>query len=92
MRPPENLMLLRALGDEIRHQRLKAALSQEALAASAQLDRTTVARIELARVHCSVSVFVAISEALGTEASKLLQGALIRYKKELRASTRRASE
>ncbi|RYH36478.1 MAG: XRE family transcriptional regulator [Alcaligenaceae bacterium] len=85
MRPPENHALLRALGDEVRQKRIQAELSQDALAALAQLDRTTVARIELAKVQSSVSVFVAIAEALGADPAKLLGNALDRYRKAQRA-------
>lgn len=86
MRPPENHALLKALGDEVRHRRIAAELSQDALAALAQLDRTTIARVELARVHSSVAVFVAIAEAMGMDPAKLLANALARYRKELRGN------
>lgn len=88
MRPPPNPALLRALGDEVRSRRLAGSLSQEALAAAAQVDRTTIARIELAKVHSSVSVFVALADALNIDPAALLSGALVRYKKEMRAASR----
>jgi transcriptional regulator with XRE-family HTH domain len=88
MRPPPNSALLRALGDELRARRIEAQLSQEALAVAAEIDRTTIARIELAKVHSSVAVFVALAEALRLSPGTMLDGAMTRYRKELRAMSK----
>ncbi len=63
-------------------------MSQEALAVAAEIDRTTVARIELAKVQSSVSVLVALAEAMNVSPAAMLDGAMTRYRKELRTLTR----
>ena len=88
MRPPLNIALLRALGDELRARRLSLQFSQEGLAAAAGIDRTTIARIELARVQSSIPVLVALAEAMNVEPATMLEGAMARYRKELRSIAR----
>lgn len=88
MRPPVNTALLRALGDELRARRLGLQMSQEALAAAAEIDRTTIARIELAKVQSSIPVLVALAEAMNVSPVAMLEGAMSRYRKELRATAR----
>ena len=81
-----NDALLDAFAAELRHRRSGAGLSQEALALGANVNRTYVAKLELAMNQPTLSVLLSLAEALEVELPDLIQGALVRYRGLRRAS------
>jgi transcriptional regulator with XRE-family HTH domain len=81
-----NDALLDAFATELRSRRSRAGLSQEALALRADVNRTYVAKLELARSQPTLSVLFSLAEALGVEMPDLIRGALARYRRPLRAA------
>lgn len=64
----------RALADNLRRERERAGLSQEALAGACELRRGAIARIEKAEREPRVSTLVACSIALDVPLDVFLQG------------------
>jgi transcriptional regulator with XRE-family HTH domain len=62
------------LGDNVRRERERAGLSQEALADACELRRGAIARIEKAEREPRISTLVACSMALDVRLGVLLQG------------------
>ena len=58
---------LNQLGGEIKALRLRANLSQEALALAAEVDRTYVSQLERGVANPSLKILYRISKELGTE-------------------------
>lgn len=81
-----NDALLDAFATELRSLRSKAGLSQEELALRAEVNRTYVAKLELARNQPTLSVLLSLAEALGVELPDLIRGALARYRGPRRAA------
>jgi len=67
------LALSKEFGAVIRELRLKQGLSQEKLAFNSGLDRTFISMIERGITHPSLASIYALSDALGTRGSALLQ-------------------
>jgi XRE family aerobic/anaerobic benzoate catabolism transcriptional regulator len=67
--------LLEVLGERIRELRGTRGMSQEELAAAADISREYVGDIEYGRYKMSVTVLVSVAKALGTEGWILLQHA-----------------
>jgi transcriptional regulator with XRE-family HTH domain len=67
--------VLAGLGTVIREVRTEHGLSQEALAADAELDRSYMGGIERGEHNLTLINLHRIATALGTEPSKLLQAA-----------------
>ncbi len=65
---------LTALGANLRRQRQRKALTQEKLAAAADLDPTYISGIERGVRNPSVLIVVRIANALGTTVSSLSKG------------------
>jgi transcriptional regulator with XRE-family HTH domain len=65
---------LRALGANVRRHRQRKSLTQEKLAASADLDPTYISGIERGVRNPSVLSVVRIAKALGTSVSDLSKG------------------
>ena len=65
---------LRALGDNVRRHRQRKSLTQEKLAASADLDPTYISGIERGVRNPSILSVVRIANALGTSVSRLSKG------------------
>lgn len=86
-----NVALLEAFALELRSRRSAAGLSQEALALRANVNRTYVAKLELARNQPTLSVLLGLAEALGIELPDLMRGALVRYRALRRATKPRKS-
>ncbi len=63
------------LGMAIRRKRHKLGISQEELAEKANIHRTYVSSIELAKVDLGISVALKIAAALGIPLSKLIKEA-----------------
>jgi transcriptional regulator with XRE-family HTH domain len=60
----------------LRFRRSQAGLSQEALALRADVNRTCVAKLELAGNQPSLSVLLSLADALGVELPALIRGTL----------------
>lgn len=86
-----NDALLDAFAAELRSRRSAAGLSQEALALRADVNRTYVAKLELARNQPTLSVLLSLAEALEVELPVLIQGALLRYRASRRRTAKRRS-
>lgn len=84
-----NDALLDAFPAELRSRRLQAGLSQEALALRADVNRTSLAKLELARNQPIRTVPLNVAEALDVELPDLRQGALSRRLWVRRTSTPR---
>jgi transcriptional regulator with XRE-family HTH domain len=57
----------------LRRYRLDAGLSQEALAADADIDRTYVSALERSVYSASIDIIEKLAEVIGVEPSKLLE-------------------
>lgn len=66
--------LLKQLGNNIRAERLKIGLSQEALADKADLDRSYVGGVERGERNVSLINIVRLARALGVPPGNLLKG------------------
>lgn len=72
--------LLKAFGDELRSRRTNARLSQEELASLAEVNRTYVAKLELAQNQPTLGVLYRLACALKGDLPDLLKATLNRYK------------
>ncbi len=72
MNTSRNLDLMRAFAIELRVQRNALKISQEELAHRAGVDRTFVARLELAQNQPTLSVLFKLCEGLGLKPEKLV--------------------
>jgi transcriptional regulator with XRE-family HTH domain len=72
VRPSTDARVL--LGQRVRETRLKLRLSQESLADAADLHRTYVGAVERGERNISLLNIVRLARALGTTASRLLEG------------------
>lgn len=70
--------LITAFADELRSRRAGLRLSQEELAHRAGINRTYVAKLELARNQPTLTVMLRVAEALETPLPELIAGALAR--------------
>lgn len=88
MRSSQNLALMKAFAAELKARRSALAISQEELAHRCSVNRTFVAKLELAQNQPSLSVLLKISVGLEIELPELIRVTLLRYGKELRATKR----
>lgn len=72
--------LLQAFASELKARRAALRLSQEELAFRAEVNRTYIAKLELARNQPTLSVLHRLALALGGELPELLAATLIRYR------------
>lgn len=72
--------LLAAFAAELRARRAGMRLSQEELAHRASVNRTYIAKLELAQNQPTLSVLHRLASALNHELPELLQATLSRYK------------
>lgn len=70
--------LIAAFADELRSRRAGLRLSQEELAHRAGINRTYVAKLELARNQPTLTVMLRVAEALETPLPELIAGTLAR--------------
>lgn len=70
----EQIELLAQFGNTLRTERLKAGLSQEALADLAELDRTYVGSVERGERNISLINIVKLAQALGVQPATLFKG------------------
>lgn len=77
--------LLEAFAAELKGRRTKLGLSQEALALRAEVNRTYVAKLELAQNQPSLSVMFNLSTALDVDLRDFVAAVLVRYHRAKRA-------
>lgn len=77
---------MRALATEIKARRAELKISQEELAARAEVNRTYIGKIELSQNQPTLCVLLRLSQALETELPNFMEAVLKRYTKELRVS------
>lgn len=88
MRSHQDPELLRAFATELRARRGAAGLSQEALAFQCGVNRTFVAKLELAQTSPSLSTLFRIAEGLEAEPGELIDAVARRLRKERAAAHR----
>ncbi len=76
---------MKAFAAELKARRSDLEISQEELAFRCQVNRTFIAKLELARNQPSLSVLLKIADGLGAELPELLETTLARYAKEAKA-------
>lgn len=79
----QNPVLMRAFAAELKSRRAAVGISQEALALECGVNRTFVAKLELAQNQPSLSILLRLSEGLGVELPELIRTTVLRYRKEL---------
>jgi transcriptional regulator with XRE-family HTH domain len=72
--------LLRAFADELRARRSALHLSQEELAHRAEINRTYIAKLELAKNQPTLGVLHRLAVALNDDLPELLQATMLRYR------------
>lgn len=90
MRTAQNLELMRAFAAELKARRSELGISQEDLAHRSDVNRTFVAKLELAQNQPTLTVLLKLAGGLEVELPELLQITLKRYKTEMRLSKKRA--
>ena len=85
MRKPCDDALLLALASELKTRRLTLGLSQDELALKAELNRTFIAKIEVAKTQPALISIFRIAEALQVNPGDLVNSIWDRYKRELMA-------
>ncbi|MBT2523885.1 helix-turn-helix transcriptional regulator [Streptomyces sp. ISL-99] len=73
--PPPDWVLVRrrAIGDQIRASRLRANLTQEAVAERAGMDRATYNRIEQGHSAALIDTLILIADAIGVPLADLVR-------------------
>lgn len=89
MRTAQNLELMRAFAAELKARRSELGISQEDLAHRSDVNRTFVAKLELAQNQPTLTVLLKLAGGLEVELPELLQVTLKRYKTEMRLSKKR---
>ena len=78
--------LTEAFAAELRYRRSGRQLSQEALADLADVNRTYIAKLELAKNQPTLGVLHRLAKALGAELPELIDATLKRYRRARRAT------
>ena len=86
VRTNQDPALLAALAGEIKAARLRIGLSQEALAHAANLNRTFVAKMELAQTSPSLTSLFQLALGLEISPEELVAAIAERHKRELRGA------
>lgn len=86
MKTAQNLELMKAFAAELKARRAELEISQEELAHRSDINRTFVAKLELAQNQPTLTVLLKVAGGLGAELPELLQATLKRYKTEARMS------
>ncbi len=84
MRSGQNIPLMKAFGAELKSRRNEMGISQEDLAYRCAVNRTYVAKLELALNQPTLTVMQKIASGLETDLTELIGSTLVRYGKELR--------
>ena len=90
MKTSQDPALLRAFAAELKARRAVLGLNQEGLAFEAGLNRTFIAKLEVATSSPSLTSLIRLAEGLQVAPAELVQSVMTRYKKEL--TTARQSE
>lgn len=78
-----NDALMKAFAAELKARRSALGLSQEELAHRAGVNRTYIAKLELAQNQPTLSVLFDLATALGGDLPEVIRSALSRYKPKL---------
>ncbi|MGC4397630.1 helix-turn-helix domain-containing protein [Hydrogenophaga crocea] len=87
MRSTQNPDLMQAFAAEVKARRGELGISQEELAHRAAVNRTFVAKVELAQNQPSLTVLHKLSLGLEMDLPELLRLTLLRYKRLKRTKT-----
>jgi transcriptional regulator with XRE-family HTH domain len=85
MRATQNVDLMRAFAAEVKARRGELGFSQEELAHRSEVNRTFVAKVELAQNQPSLTVLHKLSDGLEMELPELIAKTLRRYHQLLKA-------
>ena len=88
MKSTKNTDLMKAFAAELRARRLELGVSQEELGHLCDVNRTFVAKIELAQNQPTLTVLLKLAGGLQVELPELLRHTLKRYETEQRVSRR----
>lgn len=83
-----NEALLDAFAAELRARRATAGLSQEALSLLADVNRTYIAKLELAKNQPTLTVLYSLACALDLDLAELIHGVLLRHRRANRKGGR----
>ena len=83
MKTSQNPALLRAFAAELKARRVALGLNQEALAFEAGLNRTFIAKLEVASTSPSLTSLFRLAEGLQVDPVELIKSLMKRYNKEL---------
>ena len=83
MKTSQDPALLRAFAAELKARRAVLGLNQEGLAFEAGLNRTFIAKLEVATSSPSLTSLIRLAEGLQVEPAELVQSVMVRYRKEL---------
>lgn len=89
MRASTNPALIKAFAAEIRSRRGALGISQEALALACDVNRTYIAKVELAQSQPTLSVICRIADGLNIAPPELLEATMVRYRIELKAQKKK---
>ena len=88
MRKAKDLPVLRAVAAEIKARRAALNISQEELAHRAEVHRSYVARLEVARNQPTIGVLFRLAESCETDVVELTRGIAERVREEMRSARR----
>ena len=88
MRSNQDPELLRAFAAELKVRRTALEISQDALAIDANVNRSFLAKLEVAKTSPSLTSLFRLAAGLRTEPGELINAVAKRYRKELRAAKR----
>ena len=89
MRDTQNPALMKAFAAELKARRAAQGISQDELAHRCLVNRTFLAKLEVASTQPSLSVLLKIANGLGSDLTELIAATMHRYTKEARAMTRK---
>ena len=91
MRASTNPALISAFAAEMKSRRGVLGISQEALALTCEVNRTYIAKVELAHSQPTLSVLARIADGLNVSLPDLMLSTMVRYRKELKATKKTPS-
>ena len=87
MKTSRNPALLRAFAAELKARRAALGLNQEALAFETGLNRTFIAKLEIATTNPSLTSLLRLADGLKVDPVELMKSLMKRYKKEIAVSS-----
>jgi len=88
MRSNQDPALLRAFAAEIKARRAAIEISQDGLAYEAHVNRSFLAKLEVAKTSPSLTSLFRLAAGLKVEPGEMIHSVAKRYRKELRAAKR----